>query len=223
MIPAAFRQLPGVSRVLQLATWIQRRHFDWSNNVRTMGDVALDQLEPVSGSTQHSNHYHPTHPKAAREMLRTLPITDYSRYTFVDLGSGKGLMLFAAAEFPFARIEGVEFSKNLHDTAVDNIANYRSSRRRCSNIVSKNIDATQYSFPNDPLVIFLFNPFRHQVLERVLTNLDESLRACPRDVIVLYLSPFDAYLFERMKHIAPWGNTDRADVLAFRSVPPHSD
>jgi hypothetical protein len=218
MIPAPIKKLPGVQGLLTLATWVQRLHFDWRNNVQTTGDVALNQLDPIDGSIENAVHYHPTHPRAARRILSSLPISDYSKYTFLDLGSGKGLMLFAAAEFPFARIEGIEFAKSLHEAAVRNIASYRSSRRRCDTIVSTNIDATTFRFPLEPLVVFLFNPFRHQVLQSVLANLEESVRSHPRDVVVVYLSPLDARYFKQLQSFEPCAPSILADTLVFRST-----
>ncbi len=206
-----------MGQLLRFATWLQRVHFDWRNRVRTIGDVAVEQLDPIAGNTLNAVHYHPTHPRAARRLLRSLPIKDHSRYSFIDLGSGKGLVLFAAAEFPFARVEGVEFATSLHNAAVRNIATYRSSRRRCQSISSTNLDAAAFQFPPVPLVVFMFNPFRHQVLEKVLTNLDESVRISPRDVVVLYLAPFDAHLFERLQNFELCGPSVLADTLVYRS------
>ena len=47
----------------------------------------------------------------------------------------------------------------------------------------------EYHFPNDNLVIYLFNPFGPDVFRRVLGNLKVSLEAHPRNVIILLIYP----------------------------------
>jgi SAM-dependent methyltransferase len=201
MLPETIKRLPGVQSALLRASWVQRRYFDWRHNVRTMGDVEVSDMDPVSDDTALAGFYHPTHPRAARRILSMLPVSDHSKYTFIDLGSGKGLMLLLAAEYPYAAIRGVEFSRKLHDVAAHNIATYRNPRQRCFEVQSVNIDARDYEFPATPLVVYLFNSFRHELLARVLHNLDASLGTSPRDALVVYLNPLDAYLFDRLQHI----------------------
>ena len=183
------------------ATWAQRRYFDWRHNVRTTGDMEVADMEAVSQDTALAGFYHPSHPRSARRILARLPIADHSKYTFIDLGSGKGLMLLLAAEYPFAAVRGVEFSRRLHDVAERNIATYRNPRQRCFDVESVNVDARDYEFPTTGLVIYLFNPFRHELLARVLENLDASLAASPRDALVVYMYALDAYLFDRVHRL----------------------
>jgi SAM-dependent methyltransferase len=201
MLPEAIKRLPGVQSTLLGATWVQRRYFDWRHNVRTTGDVEVAEMDAVSDDTALAGFYHPTHPRAARRILSMLPVSDHSQYTFIDLGSGKGLMLLLAAEYSYAAIRGVEFSRKLHEVAARNIATYRNPRQRCFEIKSLNIDARDYELPPTPLVVYLFNSFRHELLACVLHNLDASLGASPRDAVVVYLNPLDAYLFDRLQHL----------------------
>ena len=203
MLPDAIKKLPGMQSALVTATWAQRRYFDWRHNVRTMGDMGLADMDAVTPDTSLAGHYHPSHPRSARRILGMLPLRDYSQYTFIDLGSGKGLMLLLAAEYPYAAIRGVEFSRKLHEVADRNIATYRNSRQRCFDIKSVNVDARDYEFPATPLVLYLFNPFRHELLARVLRNLDNSLAASPRDALIVYMYALDSYLFDGLRHIKP--------------------
>ena len=46
---------------------------------------------------------------------------DVQGYNFVDLGSGKGFILFLASREPFRQIVGVELSRWLHSIATKNI------------------------------------------------------------------------------------------------------
>src|SRR6185369_13533800 len=105
---------------------------------------------------------------------------DFSDFIFVDLGSGKGRALLLASEYPLREIVGVEVQPELHRIAQDNVARFNSSARKCNRITSLCMDAREFVFPDDPLVVYLFNPFPDYVLEIVLRNLRESLEKYPR-------------------------------------------
>ena len=47
-------------------------------------------------------------------------------------------------------------------------------------------DATTMTYPEGPLLVFLFHPFLRPVLRRVLANLEKQLRKVPRPCFVLY-------------------------------------
>jgi len=171
------------------------RLYDWRHNVRTCGDVSVASLGDVGENVDHAAPYMPSHPKFLDSIIRNLGI-DYSRYVFVDLGSGKGRVLLVASEFPFARIQGVEFSRSLHDTAVQNVRRYSSRTQRCKKVEPIHGDAIKFEFPRSPTVIFMFNPFRPAVLVPVLHSLQASIDQLPRDVILLYTAPFYGDLIE---------------------------
>ena len=131
----------------------------------------------------------PTALRAGRHILRDLPVSDFSHYTFIDMGSGKGRMLLLAAELPFRRIIGVEFASDLHALAVRNVKSYRNARQACFQLEPVNVDAMQYVFPIEPLLVYFFYPFHQSVMEPVIENLGRSLAEHPRDVIVVYHNP----------------------------------
>jgi SAM-dependent methyltransferase len=162
--------------------------FDRTRHVSTCGAVPLDGLS-LAGENKQGFMYLPARSAAVRLALSNLPIDDHRKYTFVDLGSGKGRILFLASEYPFRRIVGVEFAQELHSEAQQNIARYRSRRKRCSEIASIHADASDYEFPRDNLVIALFNPFGAAVMLRVLARIRESVSRSPRDVIMMLLFP----------------------------------
>ena len=59
-------------------------------------------------------------PRIFEAAMQAAPL-EYSRFTFVDYGSGKGKAMFLAAEYPFKRIVGVEFAPALHEIACKNL------------------------------------------------------------------------------------------------------
>jgi SAM-dependent methyltransferase len=168
--------------------------FDSRRHVQTSGLVAVPEASKVVGEIRDSYIYGAVRVANAHVALRDLPIgssygTDYSQYTFVDMGSGKGRMLFVAAEYPFRKVIGVEFSNDLHEEALANIKRYRYRGQRCVDIESVHADAAEFEFPNENLVVYMFNPFGPEVMKRMLANLERSIERHPRHVIVMMLWP----------------------------------
>ena len=137
--------------------------------------------------------YQPTDPDVLRGMLAQLQL-DFARFTFVDIGSGKGRALFIAAEYPFHRIIGVELLPELHAAAVRNIARFEDAKQRTFPIESVCVDALDYVFPADPLVVYLFNPLPEPALAAVLDHLSASINSQPRDACILYANPILEHL-----------------------------
>jgi hypothetical protein len=50
-------------------------------------------------------------------------------------------------------------------------------------------DARDFGFPNDPLVLYLFNPLPERALSEVLQRLEKSLARVPRPVWIVYRNP----------------------------------
>lgn len=170
-------------RVRTLAVRAEGRFFDARRGIETSpsSNFKLTRLGSDSGCLE----YLPSRPRSAGILLRRLPIGDLGDYTFLDLGSGKGRMLFVAAEYPFRRVEGVEFALELHRRAEDNISRYHARKRKCPRIESTHANALDYRFPDENLVVYLFNPFTAEVMTPVLANLENT--PDDRDIwVVLY-------------------------------------
>ena len=167
--------------------------YDWDHHVNTTS-AAVDWRNRLLG-VFHSP-YQPTEPDLFREMLeafRQQSHSDFHDFIFVDLGSGKGRTLLMAADYPFRRIVGVELLASLHQIAQQNLRDYKSASQKCFALEAICADATAYEFPDDPLVVYLFNPFPESGMRQVIANLERSLRAHPRAVYVLYHNPLLEY------------------------------
>jgi SAM-dependent methyltransferase len=163
--------------------------YDWDHRVNTTS-AATSWRERLLG-VFHSP-YQPTEPDLFREMLDALgqqSHCDFHDFVFIDLGSGKGRTLLMASDYPFRRIVGVELLPVLHQAAQENLGKYRGESQKCFALESICGDATEFPFPNEPTVLYLFNPFPESGLKRMMGNLEESLREHPRVVYVLYHNP----------------------------------
>lgn len=193
------------ARLRSLEDW----WFDITRRVDTAGDARTPSKSSVVGDTHDSYGYLPARVANMRGALRRLPVAELSGYTFIDIGSGKGRMLFVAAEFPFARVIGVEFDGQLHSVAVRNIAACRKWRRRCDVIVPVLANAANYQFPMGPMVVYLFNPFGPEIMDRMLDNLERSYAQYPRHIVLLMLWPEHADVAERRSWLRQIERTGR--------------
>jgi SAM-dependent methyltransferase len=168
--------------------------YDWDYRVNTTSG-AVGWRDRLLG--MFHSEYQPTEPAAFHEMLDALQQTpnpdhttrNFRDYIFVDLGSGKGRTLLMASDYPFRRIIGVELLPSLHEIAQENLRQYKSESQKCFTIETVCADAATVPFPDDPLVIYLFNPFPESGMRQVVANLGQSLRAHPRPVYLLYHNP----------------------------------
>ena len=145
--------------------------YDWDYRVNTTSG-AVGWRDRLLG--MFHSEYQPTEPAAFHEMIDALRQTgvELHEFTFIDLGSGKGRTLLMASEYPFRRIVGVELLPSLHEIAKENLGKYKSETQKCFALEAVCGDATEFPFPDEPLVIFLFNPFGESGMRRVVAALD---------------------------------------------------
>jgi SAM-dependent methyltransferase len=160
--------------------------FDWDHRVDTTS-ATIRGRERLLGL--FSSPYQASEPSLFHHIIANLDFINFSEYTFVDIGSGKGRALLMAADYPFRRILGVELLSKLHGLAEANIGKYKSDSQRCFHLQSVCEDARHFHFPAEPMVVYLFNPLSERGLAKLLKNLEQSLRDCPRSVYLLYHNP----------------------------------
>ena len=161
--------------------------YDRRYGVKTAGYTQLHELVIDSPNKDLGIRYQPTTQKRLIAMFGNLP-RDVSEFSFVDFGSGRGRVLLFASEISFKQVIGVEFSEELHVSAVENITR-ATHVRKCRIVQPVHADATKYQLPEGPLVLYFFDPFRDEVMLQVLSNIKQSYLARQRKIYVMYLAP----------------------------------
>jgi SAM-dependent methyltransferase len=192
--------------------------YDWEHRVNTTSG-SVGGSERLLGLFHSA--YQPTDPELFREMMARLAALSqhFDTFTFVDLGSGKGRTLLMASEYPFRRIVGVELLPALHQIAQENLARYKSESQKCFALEAVCGDAANFSFPAEPLVLYLFNPLSEAGLRQVMSNLDSSLRAHPRAVYVMYHNPSLEHVLRESAVLTRLGGTQQYSIYAFIKEP----
>src|SRR5262249_52749552 len=136
----------------QLRRALLEATYDRRLGVRTSGlmrssDLGIDpnKLAEVAVGAISGSAYAPSPAWALPAILKQLDVR-CEDYNFVDLGSGMGRVVLMAAESPFARIVGVEFSLKLHETAKTNVSRI-ASRRKAGAVELLMKDAREYKPP----------------------------------------------------------------------------
>jgi SAM-dependent methyltransferase len=103
-----------------------------------------------------------------------------------------GRTLLLAARRPFRQVVGIEISPALAAIARDNLAAADSTGRRCRDIRVVRADAKTAKLPAGDLVVYLYNPFRGAVMQRVVERL---AAASGREVVVAYHTAEERLVF----------------------------
>jgi|ERR1035437_232311 SAM-dependent methyltransferase len=168
--------------------WPECREWDLLYGTDTATEVTQGRLVTNSPRISDAEPYQPTTPAQFERMLEHMTI-DYPKFTFLDLGCGKGLALLLASRYRFNNIIGVDFSPVLCDIARKNVKVFEAKMPGGPVIKVIHADAVQYEFPEVPLCLYLFNPFGVSVMESVLQHLSASLAKSPRMCWIVYKNP----------------------------------
>jgi hypothetical protein len=190
-------------------------HVDRKYGCETGGRIPLDRLEIDSPNVAEGVHYEPVSELYFRRMLAAVDIPP-DTYVFVDLGSRKGRALLMAAEWPFKRFVGIDFSPELHEVAQQNVARFKARTGSVQTFELHVGDATSFEFPLEPIALHLFNPFGEPVLRNVLERLDASLPEVPREIFVFYRNPLHRRVFEDAPFLRRVKATSQYAVYASR-------
>lgn len=123
--------------------------------------------------------YQPTerrHLEAMREYLRLGP-----QDVFVDLGCGKGRVVYFVAMERVKKVVGVELRGELAEFA----RNKAPAVRTRAPVEIRHEDAAKFFSP-DGTVFYLFNPFGPGTVQEVIANIHRSYAANPRRIRIVY-------------------------------------
>lgn len=164
--------------------------FDVRHHVRTWRGIRwLARARQRRQASPHARAYEGTGVADVATLLSYLP-DDVGTFTFIDLGCGAGKALLIAWGRGFGRLIGVELSPKLASLARQNVIRYRGPKGSGTVEITEG-DARSITFPEGPIVLFLYDPFDGTVMGEVVERLTESLRRSPRRAYVLYHVPLE--------------------------------
>ncbi|HWX33984.1 MAG TPA: class I SAM-dependent methyltransferase [Steroidobacteraceae bacterium] len=190
--------------------------FDEKYGTDTAGIREIGSLDVIaSAAARYAVRYQPSSAQLVRVELENLNI-DPPRFTFVDFGSGKGRVLFVAAGFPFKEVVGIEFSRELHEIALRNIARLPADLVRAGKVRSFHGDAALFEPPKSDLVCYFYNPFGAPVMGPVAERLVAHHEQNGYRVIIIYVDPRHRKIFEETGKFAILNETPQTLILTTR-------
>ncbi len=167
--------------------------FDKKHQVETSG--LIDSRKLASGQTNdsHITAYYGVAPSIFTGLIdkwlnETDPPYDIDRYTFIDIGAGKGRAMLLASQMPFREVIGVELNPAMAAIAQRNIDHWTANETHLSPIRLLRQDATTFHFPSGPCLAFLFHPFEAPVMKRFLCGIETQFARRANKLDLLYVN-----------------------------------
>jgi SAM-dependent methyltransferase len=198
---------------------LQHERFDAKYHIDTQMSVALADLETTAPGAKFANRYQGSPLAVLHRIIRRLKV-DRQRFTFIDLGSGKGRVLLIAAQYPFKSVIGIEFSKKLHDIALTNIQQVAGAGATRTRVASINCDAGEFDFSEiGDKIVFCYNSFAADLMIRVLDNLSAPAHN-PGETIFAYLGGIPSAVSQKLQFFPI---IDKGEILTeFRTYEQYS-
>ena len=191
-------QKPKRPRDLLRATSTPIHPFDQIHGTDTSGLVPAADLVTGHPNDEHVTAYYAVAPSILRELVqrwRDTPTPEpLSRYTFLDLGCGKGRALMLASQFNFRKVVGVELNEAIAATAQSNVDLWSrahaedSTAQRIAPIRVIHGDALETSLPSTPTLLFLFHPFEEPVMKPLLRRIETAFARRSGELDILYVN-----------------------------------
>jgi SAM-dependent methyltransferase len=210
-------------RPSRLHAWAAERAaeatFDRTYGVDTGGKIHPSAMHDVEGENWiYGTEYQATRPDLFEQMIGASDI-ELHRYSFIDYGSGKGRVLLLASRLPFRRVVGVEYSPMLHRIAEQNLHGARFLDRRSGPVESVCMDAVRFPIPEEPMVLYFFNPFERRIMESVRDNVVRSYEGNPRSIVVIYHNPVHSDVWDAVEFLRrhTWSRVNGREYVIYKA------
>jgi 16S rRNA G966 N2-methylase RsmD len=163
----------------QLHRLVFDRDGDRLDRASTATETPLRDLHTLGDERSQAHDYRPTPRRLVAWVLDCIEEKvpgSLENTTFLDIGSGRGRVLFEAARRPFHRVVGIEFAEELHEDAALNLRHWPRAPMRCRDIDLIHGDALETLLPEGDLVVWMFDPFGERLMTRMAARLAEHSR-----------------------------------------------
>ena len=182
------------------AAWHRKPEIDRALGIDTTGLLPNLLLRTGHDADEAANAYLGINANVLRSALETIP--GIERFSFVDLGAGKGRAVAVASAFPFRAIVGIELNSELCRFAARNAAIIARRQPARTPIEIRHGDASAPALPEGPAVVLLYHSFRRDLVKRLVTQLEVAARH--RDLFFVYVNPVYGDLFDEAPAFSRW-------------------
>lgn len=168
--------------------------FDRTHGTDTGGLIPRESLLTGHPSDAHITAYYAVAPSILTALLdlwlRSKPHAPIGRFSFLDIGAGKGRALLTAATYPFLQAIGIELNPALAHIALTNIQVFTTADTSpaLTQISLTEADALDAPLPATPILAFLFHPFEAPLLELFLTRMQSHAQLTQQPFDLIYVN-----------------------------------
>jgi ubiquinone/menaquinone biosynthesis C-methylase UbiE len=180
----------GLNWNLQLAIFITWHEIKRGSkySINTIKPERLKDLTIIEGDISKSSPYEALNYFILENLFENFCKLFPGEKSLIDVGSGKGRVMVAAAHYGFKNITGVDFAKELCVAAERNINKIKAQFPDTTfNVYWK--DILNYAINAGDKVFFLFNPFNNEIMEKFLEKIDRSVKEHRRTIYFIYANP----------------------------------
>ncbi len=177
--------------------------FDRLHRTETGGLLPRSAILTGHPSDAHLTAYYAVAPSILDGLidlwLTSQPPLPIDRYTFLDVGAGKGRAMLTASLHPFERVCGIELNPSLAAVARRNLTLF-SAGETSSPLAPVDLlegDVLEVALPAGPTLAFLFHPFEAPLLRRFLARLEQVYASHPGRLDLLYVNAEHCAVLDR--------------------------
>ena len=174
--------------------------FDRLYGTDTGGLIPGNELLTGHANDAHLTAYYGVAPSILDALidrwLQTKPRFDIDRYTFYDVGAGKGRAMMTASLHPFLQVTGVELNPAMAAIARANLVRFNTNASPLAPATLLEADALEAPLPDGPTLAFLFHPFEAPVLRRWLRKVESHAATSAEVFDLLYVNAEHAALLD---------------------------
>lgn len=141
-----------------------------------------------SNADQYRYPYEPTPYTVMERLANTGLIT--KKNTLIDYGCGKGRVDFFLSYQTRCKAIGIEYDERIYAGALEN-QNLAVSGSRTKFVLCS---AENYEVPEEADRFYFFNPFSVELLQKVMSRIEESYYESPRKMLLFFYYPSDEYV-----------------------------
>ena len=162
-------------------------YLEWKYKCNFLERLSVEDYVGVDNNTdvvKNASSYVVSASKDVAKILDQCHITH--KDALFDYGCGKGAVMIGALMNGFEKVGGVEFGKELFETAKDNVAKLgleNSTELLLGDAREVKLELDKYS------VFFFFHPFDRPIAETCYENIFESERRVPRRIVIIDINP----------------------------------
>lgn len=125
--------------------------------------------------------YYASPEKILKELFSCVDMNKF--HSFIDIGCGKGYVLWEAKKFGFPKVGGVEYDEKLVE-----ICNRNMKKLKLSDSVTVECgDACTFERYGEYDVFYFFNPFVDEIMHKVIDQIIAQCRG--KEIMIIYYRP----------------------------------